>query len=402
MPTPFVLNDPNTVLLFKKKYAKYEQNVLNRSNPTLGKIKKAQDMVGDEWLKTIDIGWIGGAGMARIPVANRGRQLRASLETKQAYITTEIDRRTVKQSKDPGSFVEGQKHMVQKTLEKFQWLRSCNLWSPNGTGSLGTIATSGVVDNGGGSYTLTISDATYQRARFVVRDLVNIGSGSTDLFEIMDHRPADKEIDVTRVSGSTVPAQADVIFLQGSENASVYSIPQVVKATAGSSLYGTTVADGFESFRVNAGGAGISVDLMNEVALGVHENCGKSPDLIATSYTLFRKLLALLEDQKRYFTQGETKNRVGDFSFKAVQFMSVDGPVPIVIDRFIQDDEMYFLNTDYITEHAAPDCPGWVDDDTGSIWLRKAGADQFEARYASYYNNFILPNHQGLISNVGV
>lgn len=402
MAGPFKLSDSSVLNLFKKKYGKYQENVANGSSVTFSKIKRLQDFVGDEMKMAVDMGWIGGAGGGgsgtnTIPVANRGRYVAPAISPVPLYITAEVDRRTIKQSKDPGAFVEGQKHMVKKVTEKFQWLRNFCLFGDS-TGAVATIDSGGVTDNGSGNYTLVLSAATYNRARVEVRELVNITTTDSSLYEITSHTPSTRTIVVQRITGSGVPVAADVVYLQGLANAAPTGLREVLSATS-STLFGVTVEPNrWQAFQKDADGAGLSVDLLNETMLGVHEQSGKSPDLIVLGYTQMRKLLSLIEDQKRYFRDGaKTKSRYGDFSFEGVEFMSVDGVVPIVLDRFMRNDEVWFLNTDDIEIHDAPDSPGWVDDDTGSIWLRKAGTDVFETRYACYGNLYALPNRQGYL-----
>lgn len=398
MANKFTLSDSSVALLFKKKYLKYQENVANRTFPTLSKVKKTADFVGEELQKTIDLGWIGGAGAGDIPLSNRGIYIRPTLTSKSLYVTAEVNRRSVKQSKDPGSFVEGQKHMVQKVTEKFTWLRNFALWGTDANGRVAVIDGGGVTDNGSGNYSLVLAASTYNRTKVEVREIVNIGSASTDKFEITSHDPSTRTVVVQRLTGSTVPVAADELYIQGGYGAFPTGIPYALGRSSASAhtLYGTSIQYRYEAYRKDASSAGISVDLLNELMLSIHQQCGKSPTVLAVGYVQMRKLLDLIEDQKRYFTEGKVSNRSGDFSFNAIQFMSVDGPVPIVLEPFVEDNRVYALNPDYIEEHSAPDTPGWVDDDTGSIWLRKA-TDDFEARYAWYGDNLILPHYHGYI-----
>ena len=135
--------------------------------------------------------------------------------------------------------------------------------------------------------------------------------------------------------------------------------------------------------------------------LAVKKKSGKSPNLIVCSYKQYEKILNLLEDQKRYQvpTRAGLKSKSGaDISFSGVEFMSVDGPVGIFPERFVEDDRIYFLNDNHIQIHHRPDF-GWFDDD-GTVFLRKAGEDTYEARYGGYLNCYINPCFHGVLTNL--
>lgn len=395
----FNISDTSTSLLFKKKYLTFQENVANKKYPVLSRVKKNNELVGDEVLKTVDLGFIGGSGFAEIPRANRGIHVRASFTPKKLYQTIEFDRMTAKQSKSPGAFVETQKFAVKKATEKFTWARNLGLWGgADSTGSLGTIDTGGVT-NDDPSFALVISAATYLRHRFEVNDIVNIESGNVDPFEITAHDYTTRTVTVRRLAGSQVPAQGDKIWLQNSESTMPVSIKDACDFTSGS-LYGVTYQDRWRPTRIDAS-QGISADVLNQGMLDVHENCGESPTEIVVGYTQWRKLVSQLEDQKRYPFEagGAAKNRKGDYSFSSIQYHTIDGGViPILLDKMVESDRCYLLNTEHITVYDTPDSPGWVDED-GSIFLRKS-TDAFEARYAAYWNTLIIPVYQGVIYNL--
>jgi hypothetical protein len=150
-------------------------------------------------------------------------------------------------------------------------------------------------------------------------------------------------------------------------------------------------------------GAGISTDMLNKVMLNVKKKSGKSPNLIVCSFKQYEKILNLLEDQKRYSvsTRAGLKSKSGaDISFSGVEFMSIDGPVGIFPERFVEDDRIYLLNDSHIHIHHRPDF-GWFDDD-GTVFLRKANADAYEARYGGYLQIYINPCFHGVIEGLSV
>lgn len=88
------------------------------------------------------------------------------------------------------------------------------------------------------------------------------------------------------------------------------------------------------------------------------------------------------------------------FLFKGTEYISDVGPLGIFADRMCPDDRMYAVNSDFVTAHHRPDF-GWFDDD-GTVFLRKASSDAYEARYGGYYQNYIIPSFQGVVTGLAI
>jgi hypothetical protein len=132
--------------------------------------------------------------------------------------------------------------------------------------------------------------------------------------------------------------------------------------------------------------------------INVQAKCGKTPKKIITSYTQYRKVLNFLEDHKVYQIDPRASELKGKVSFSGIEYMSDSGPIGIFADRMCPGPRLYAVNTDFITAHHRPDF-GWFDDD-GTVFLRKAGDDAYEARYGGYYENYIIPSFQGVITGL--
>ena len=147
---------------------------------------------------------------------------------------------------------------------------------------------------------------------------------------------------------------------------------------------------------------GITPDLLNEGMLAVKYNFGETPDMGVTSFVQYRKLLNQLEDQKRYMVvESRNEGPKGKFSFSALEFMADTGPVPIIAERFVEDDTFYFLNSDFIELHARPD-GGWVEEPTGGggMFRLSPTTDTWQARYAVYGELGIMPTAHGIITGL--
>lgn len=383
--------------LFKINYYKKSENMYNSENVMNGRIRKRYDFTGKQRYVANPLSFSGGVGSGSLPKANGGKYGDSLIEAKRVYARAQIEREAIKASaNDAGSFVRATAETVKKAVESYMRNDSRILFA-DGSGALGTI--SAVVD-ADPVFTLTISDATWQEAKFEEQDFVNIGSGDSSLFEIEEVLVATKQVIVRRGTGSKVPAPADVIFMQGSESNDPQGLDGILQASiAGSgSLYNIPVQRRWSMTHEDASGSGVTTDRMNGIMLDVERKFGKVPNMIMTSYVQYQNILALLEDQKVYNLPN--RNLKGALSFQGVEFMSTRGPIGIFVDRFCQDDRIYFLNDNFIERHHRPDF-GWFDDD-GTVFLRTADSDDYEARYGGYYQNYIVPTAHGCLYGLAV
>lgn len=383
--------------LFKIKYGKLSENVYNSANVMLARQKKVFDFTGRQLFVPVPSGFTGGVGSGSLPTANFSDVEDALITAKKVYSVIEIDREAMKASaNDEGAFVRATKWQVQKGVESYMRNASRILWN-DGTGSLGVIDTGGVTDNGGGNYDLVVTAATFKEANFEERDYINIETGNTDLFEVLSVTPSTRTINVQRTTGSQVPVDTDELFMQGSENNDPLGFKGIIDTQVGS-LYGITVGRRWQATREDVGGAGLTTDLMNKQMLEIQRKSGKVPNLIVTSFTQYRKLLNLLEDQKQYMVEPRMPELKGKISFKGLEFMSAAGAVPIFPERFVEDDRMYFINDNFMTCHHRPGF-GWFDED-GTVLLRNPSSDSYGARYGGYYENYICPPFHGALVNL--
>lgn len=390
----------NQSALFKTKFGKLSENAYNSANVLLGTMKKEYNFVGEDMKVAVPTFFAGGVGSGVLPTANPASASKAQLLAKRVYAVTEIEREALKASStDEGAFVEAMKWNVQKTVES--WNRNASrIAFSDGTGALGTTTAA----NATGSATapvITISAATWVEGHWEENDYVNVSAPDiTSVFAITLVDPATKQITLARISGSadlTANATAKIVYMQNSLNADPLGLKGVCDAVAGT-LYGVNVARRWQSTQIAAGGQGISSDALNELILKVQYKCGKTPKKIITSYTQYRKILNFLEDSKIYQVDPRASELKGKVSFSGIEYISDAGPIGIFADRMIEDDRLYAVNTDFITAYHRPDF-GWFDDD-GTVFLRQQSSDAYGARYGGYYQNYIIPTFQGVITGL--
>tara|TARA_R100000951_G_C2652384_1_gene184796 strand:- start:1105 stop:2394 length:1290 start_codon:yes stop_codon:yes gene_type:complete len=429
MASERMFNLTSASALFKIKYEKLSENVYNSANVLLGRVKKTYNFTGKELAISIPQSFSGGVGSGTLPKANTAIYGDARITAKKMYAVVEIDRESIKAAlSDEGAFVRATKEVVQKGVESFMRNLSRALFN-DGTGKLGTsleVASSDakaatLAADSDGNIVIPIQD--FKEANFEERDLVDIvtsasaASGAVtlsqkeivavDLDEANVGDPAHnptvsiKGVSTTNFEDGSGNLKSAEIFMQGSKDKDPQGLKLLDKSSGSS--YGITHGRRWKSVQKAAGGSAISTDMLNEVMLKVKKSSGKSPNLIVCSFKQYEKILNLLEDQKRYTVQTRSglKSKSGaDISFSGVEFMSVDGPVGIFPERFVEDDRIYLLNDNQIHIHHRPDF-GWFDDD-GTVFLRKADSDAYEARYGGYLECYINPCFHAVISGLSV
>jgi hypothetical protein len=405
----------------KTKFGTVSDNVYNTATPLLAMIKRTQDFVGEDQKYPIPTGYEGGVGSGSLPTAGKSNAEKLTFSTKKVYARVAIERQLMKQaSNKDGAFVKALAHKMKKGVESYVRNDSRMIFGL-GTGELCVGSASAANVTGDGStatpYLVTIksqkstSGAITQnkRANLEKRDLVNVNSETTDLEIVSVLVEADFDIVVGLVGTSARLATlttanpfttTDKLYMQGSKDADISGLREICDATSGTK-FGITIGDRWQAFQKAVSSGSVTEDLLTEVLYGVEEQCGQWPDVIVTSYKQHRKISNFLSDSRRF----NITPRYGSEKLKAKiswNALSMQSPgnkeIPIIIDRFCEDDRIYFLNTDHITMHHAPD-HGWFDDD-GSIFMRQADDDSYEARYGGYKQAVIHPPFQGVLTGL--
>ena len=432
--TKFELSLADINALFKIKYEKLSENVYNSANVLLGRVKKSYNFTGRKLQITIPQSFAGGVGSGTLPKANAARYVAAEIEAKKVYARVDIDRETIKASmSSEGAFVKATKEVVKKGVESYMRNMSRILFS-DGSGLLATSSSaagdlSTLAADTNGNIVVPLDATTFKEADLEERDLVDVtpGTGAVNSVvvkqvEIIAVDPVAKTItlDGTKVGlgdfsdSATTPTvlKGAKIHMQGSQGNDPEGLKGVIKSQATFQADGVTdkytvpVGRRWSSEEIDMAQRGsqvLNTDLLNEIMLKIKKKCGKSPNLIIASYKQYEKLLNILENKKQFNvnTRAGLKSKSGaDISFSGIEFMSIDGAVGVFPERFVEDDRMYFLNDDNIHIYHRPDF-GWFDDD-GTVFLRKAGEDEYEARYGGYLQVYINPCFHGVIKGLEV
>lgn len=397
--------------VFKTKYVRMTRDMFNSENVILAKIKRNDAFVGEFARISVPTSFGGGRGSGSLPRPNVASYQRMDIYAKKQYVVIEIDNEAIEASgTDEGAFVRLSKEPVKRGVQAFQGNMSRQLFNDsitsNGNGRLGTFSGNQSLASAG-VYNVTIETTTWKQANFETKDFVNVNTNSAE-FEITAVTPSTRVVQLTQRQGAafdlaSIGAGTHSVYMQNSKDNDCTGLRGVLLATSGS-LYGINVGYRWQSpYQDTSVGVGLTSDYLNKGNLQIKYNFGEAPDMLVTSFVQYRKLLNQLEDQKRYMiVESRNSGPKGKFSFQALEFMSDTGPIPVVAERFVEDDTFYFLNSDFIEMHARPNA-GWQetpDATGGSIFQRSQTSDAWQARYCTYPEFGIVPTAHGIITGL--
>lgn len=390
--------------LFKETYGPLSENVYNSFNVTLGRCRKSYTFTGKQKVVAIPQSFIGGVGSGILPTANYPKTEDAIITAKRLYATCVVERESMKASSDDkGAFVRATRYTVQKTVESWMRNMSRTLFG-SGTGEIASGDGATNVSGTGTSvdpYIVRLNSDT-KEANVEEQDYwhYDAESGSAALLEVVAYDPSTREVSLVGTSAGLAaltgvgPVPTSTFFyMQNSRDNDPQGLKGVLRATSGN-LYSVPVTRRWSAgVQEDAGGAGITTDMLNEDMLEIERKSGKVPTMIVASYAQYRKILNLLEDHKRYDLSPRAENLKGKVSFSGVEFMSSRGPIPIFPERFVEDDALYYINDNHVEICHRPGM-GWFSDD-GTVFLRLQDSDDYAARYGGYLETYIVPNFHG-------
>ena len=409
--------------LFLTLFEKRSANMYNSANVLEGRIKKSNNFVGKQMNIETQLSFAGGYGAKLLPNGNPSLVEQAVITAKKHYSRVFVDREGLKAaSSSKGAFQTYLAFPIKKTVEDYMRNMSRILFS-DGSGVLGRGDGATNVTGAGTSgnpYVVTLRASDWNKANFEEKSIVQYVSGlnagdnlggtaeggdaTTNLLTISAVNESARQISLVGtsaalaalVAGPAAMPTTSGLVPQRSYLAEAQGLKGALMASSGS-LYGISVQRRWSATQVDAGGAGVVVDALNDVMLKVEQKCGESPNMIICNYNQYRKILAQLEDQKRYNLPN--KNVKGHMGFSGVEYMGTKGAVGIFVDRFCDEDKIYFLNDKYIHRHHRPGGAEWFKDDN-TVFLRTADEDILEARYGAYMENFITPTFHGVLHNL--
>lgn len=398
--------------LMKVKYGKLIDKQFLEDSVVFGRLNQMKDFEGSQKEFPVIQSIGGGVGAGSLPTASENKTGKATITSKKLYAVVSVDRESMKAARsDEGSFVRFTAHAVKIGTRSFNrnLERMIVRGDATGTGALITgNASNTTVGGSAGNYIVYFDAASaYDSSAlepFEEGDLVNINSETTALevtaVSISSSGGGNvtlvgtsSRLETLRTGGGAGPfTSTDKVYMQNSKDSEMIGLKGILSATS-STLYGINVGRRWQAFQKNASSAAVSTDLLNEVCINLKKQCGESPSFLLASYKQYLKILNLLEDQKTYNLPAKSDKY--QISYKGVEMMTADGPKPIFASKYVEDDEIYFLNDNHMSLHLRPGGFEWFDED-GTVFLR-ASTDAYDARYGGYGQFFANPHFQGYL-----
>ncbi len=397
LSTSFSVSEVNE--LFKTDFKSYQTAVYNEDIFLHSQLQK-RPYTGKEQDFPKPFDYSGGVSSGSLPAKKAAGYEKIKFSNVKMYAAADVDREAIALSmSDRGAFVKLMEEPMKKIRESATWNHERALHGTS-DGKLGTIASGGVTDNGGGSYTLTLSTPVI--ANFEEGMFVNIETLNTDLFNITAVDPDLSTITVLRESGGTqVPAQTDEIFMQKSEDNDPYGLGDMTSKTSGNAYNISTALRKWHSTQLNLSNKSITPQIFTQLMLRHEKRVGKKNGfkMALAGYTQMEKLMNQLEDTKNYdcIKLGAKDKALAHISWDAIVVHTKNaGSITLVADRFVPDSEIWFLDPDQCAIYEAPKS-GFVTEDTGSPLLRSTEEDKFDIRWAWYGQYYFPPIALGRI-----
>lgn len=336
-------------------------------NPLLAKIEQTQsDVWGKDIVKLVTYGLNGGVGagdeIGSLPEAFGNNYAQFKLELKNLYGTIEISDKAIRASEsNTGAFVNLLNAEMEGLLKASKFNLGRMLYG-DGTGIIAKI-TAAATD----SKSLTVNSVKCLMEGMVIDIHINEKEPVTARIVSIDRSTK------TIILSQTVTVAADdTITVQGSKGHELTGLGAIF---SDNDLYGVNRADNHWLKPYMKGGIGtMDTSKIQEAIDYVDEVAGSPIDFILCSY-----------DVKRMYLDCLNANRTN------IDYMNLDGGykamtyngIPVVSDRFIEDGDMYLLNSADFKLHQLCDWR-WLEGDSGKVIKQKQGFPTYTATLVKY------------------
>lgn len=371
----------------KDAYLSAVCNQLNtKTNPLLAKIKQSStDVYGKQIIKMAPVGLNGGVGAGsetgELPTANENNYVQFKTTLKNLYGTIEISDKAIRASANGnGAFVDLLNAEMEGLLTASKFNLGRMLYG-DGTGAVGTV--------------VSFADgvATMNSVKNLMEGMViDVYSGdvitSNRGLRISYIDRVNKTVQFT-----TVPAgisEGDVFYVQGSKGNEITGLGAIFGNT--STLYGLnrtsnkwlTPYKSDKSQEISDGMLQSAVDFLEE-------NTGSNIDFIVCGAGVKRAYQQYLACYRRNIDV-----TVMEGGYKAISFNGI----PVISDRFVEDDTLYMLDSTKFTLHQLCDWE-WIEGEGGKILRQKAGYPAYTATLVKYADLICdQPNGQAKFTNI--
>ena len=369
----------------KDAYLSAVSNVLNtKTNPLFAKIKQSSsDVYGRQIIKVAPFGINGGIGAGSetgvLPTANGNNYVQLKTTLKNLYGTLEISDKAIRSSANSnGAFVDLLTAEMEGLLNSSKFNLSRMLYG-DGTGTVATV--SAFADG------VATMDSVKNLIEGMVVDVYTSNTKSNSGLRIKYVDRLNKTITFT---SSATLSTGDVLYVQGSKGNEITGIGAIFNGSA--SIYGLNRADNqWLNPYVSTKSQEISDNVLQTAIDFLEENSSSNVDLITCGAGVRRAYLQYLACYRRNVDVVELES-----GHKAISF----GGIPMVVDRFVEDDTLYLLDTSKFTLHQLCDWE-WIEGEGGNILRQKPGYPAYTATLVKYADLICdQPNGQAKISGI--
>lgn len=396
--------------LYRIAYGDFELDAAGWDHSELiGTIQKSSKFVGNQlqFAQLQDFG--GGQSSGSLPSSSTASILRPTLYAKAVYATSVIDNQSMKAARRAGSNLGAFKDATELSvmcLKRSFMDNVARQFFGDGTGVMGVISAVTVVS--AGVYTVTISNATWLEAPWMLLDLVNVTATSQDLFLITSIDLTNKQITINRQSGATVPYIGNSIYKQKSANNEMTGLKAIVSPPSGT-IYGIPTGYRWGATTVAGASSTLSTKLMRSLDQKMRFLArGELP----TDYIMSMTQLRLFEDGEDaksiiYIDPQVSPERESGSQVAAVK---INGrTIRLHWSPYVPEDTMYAINRNKVHMYIRPDTaegndPGGFIENGDSIFfpLHVSGTplDSFALFYSTYADFYINPVFTGAITGL--
>ena len=359
-------------IALKTVYLGVVANQLNdNANPLLARIKKtSKDVWGKEIRKLAPFGINGGIGAgsetAALPIASENSYVQFVADLKNLYGKIEISDKAIRASANNiGAFV----NLLSDEMEGLVKASSFNLGRMlygDGSGVLATV-------NAHQNKTITCDKVN----NLIEGMLVDIYNGATKA----NNYPV-KIVYVDRVNKKFTYSSSETlvlnsgfkVYLQGSKGSEISGLGKIFDSSA-TSIYGVSKSDyPWLNPYVNSTQKEISDIVIQEAIDFLDMNVDSKINFITCSSQVRRVYQEYLGAYRRNIEIASLEG-----GYKTI----THNGIPVVADRFVDDDTMYLLNTDDFCIHELCDWK-WLEGEDGRILKQNQGYPTYSATLVKY------------------
>lgn len=362
-------------------------NQLNtKTNPLLAKIKQSSsDVYGKQIIKMAPVGLNGGVGAGSetgaLPTANENNYVQFKTTLKNLYGTIEISDKAIRASaNNSGAFVDLLSAEMEGLLTASKFNLGRMLYG-DGSGAVGNVT----------NYSNGV--ATMNSVKNLMEGMVvDVYDADGDATANMGLRISYVDRTNKQVYFTSTPSTmtvGDVFYVQGSKDNEITGLGAIFGSS--STLYGLNRSTNkWLTPYKNSDNIEINDNILQTAVDFLAENTGSNIDFITCGAGVKRAYQEYLGCYRRNIDVA-----VLEGGYKAITFNGI----PVVSDRFVEDNTLYMLDTSKFTLHQLCDWE-WIEGEGGKILRQKAGYPAYTATLVKYADLICeQPNGQAKFSN---